>query len=310
MLLLLVGMTACKDKGKDKGRTSLAPKELTEAYTKLKLPYYVVDSTMNEKIPAKTISLASFTKYIPDTIFNTTFGKDRNLTLQPIGQIDEKSREDYFITYVKSKSKAAIYLSVYDSSKHTVSMPLVTSDEDDITNTASIDKRLTIVINKEWTIKNDIYYNRSIYAYNNVGLLTTVLTETNEQRRTDDIITNPLDTFPKTYKYSGDYGKGSKGYLFIRDGNTANEYLFFVHFKSGTEEEPCGGELRGKFNMVSDKEGQYASAGDPCGMSLIFKGNEVQVKENGSCGNYRDIKCFFNDTYTKKKETKTTTKKK
>ena len=36
----------------------------------------------------------------------------------------------------------------------------------------------------------------------------------------------------------------------------------------------------------------------------------VKVKENGSCGNNRGIKCFFNDTYTKKKEAKPASKKK
>jgi hypothetical protein len=34
------------------------------------------------------------------------------------------------------------------------------------------------------------------------------------------------------------------------------------------------------------------------------------MKEEGSCGNHRDIKCFFEDTYTKKKEIKSKTKKK
>ena len=54
--------------------------------------------------------------------------------------------------------------------------------------------------------------------------------------------------------------------------------------------------------MTGETTGQYANTGDPCGLAFTFKGSEVIVKENGSCGNYRDIKCFFNDTYTKKKE--------
>jgi hypothetical protein len=33
------------------------------------------------------------------------------------------------------------------------------------------------------------------------------------------------------------------------------------------------------------------------------------VKEEGSCGNHRDIKCFFNDSYTRKREAKPKSKK-
>jgi hypothetical protein len=189
-------------------------------------------------------------------------------------------------------------------------MPLVVTDDDEKVTTASIDKKLTIVINKEWTIKDDIYYNRVIYAYNNVGVFTTVLTETNTDRRAGKVITNPLDTFPKKYHFSGDYLKGNKNIVSIRDGKNPDEYLFFVYFESGNEEEQCGGEIRGMMKMVSDKAGIFKGDGDPCQLNFDFTTNSVVVKETGSCGNYRGIKCFFNDTYTKKKETKASVKKK
>ena len=64
-------------------------------------------------------------------------------------------------------------------------MPLLISNDDEIIHSASIDKKLTIVVNDEWTVKNDIYYERTIYAYNNVGIFTTVLTETNEERNAE-----------------------------------------------------------------------------------------------------------------------------
>jgi hypothetical protein len=310
MLLILLSIASCDNKKKDKNASKVLPAELNEKYKEVKLPFHVADSTITEADGKATMSLASFTQYFPDSIFNSSFGTDRNITLHPIGKIEAKTRETYFITFAKGKNKSTIYLSVYDSSKHTVTLPLVSSDNDEVVNTASIDKKLTVVINREWTVKNDIFYNRSIYAYNNIGVFTTVLTETNEQRRAEATIINPLDTFPKLHKYSGDYAKGSKGQLFIRDGSTPTEYLFFVHFQSDNEEESCSGELRGKFNMTSDKLGQYSNSGDPCGMDFTFKSNEVQVKENGSCGNYRDIKCFFNDTYIKKKDAKPAAKKK
>jgi hypothetical protein len=304
-------ITSCKSKKDDSESKSPEVRELYNAYSKLKLPFYVVDSTMNEKAKDTTISLAAFTKVIPDTVFNSTFGTDRKFTLYPLGRIEPKSKESYFVTLAKGKDKSAIYISVYDSNKHTVTLPLLVSDKDEILNTASVDKKLSIVVSKEWTDKNVLYYNRIIYAYNNVGIFTTVLTETNEPRRTREAaIINPLDTFPKKYKYSGDYSKGSKSVLFIRDSNVPDEYLFFLHFQNENQDDACAGEVRNKFKMKSDKAGQYNGNSDPCVLDFTFKGNEVQVKENGSCGNYRDIKCFFNDTYTKKKEAKIAERKK
>lgn len=306
VLLVLISITACRGR-KSKRDRNMAPevKEFFDSYFKLKLPFNAVDSAINNKARNKTISLSAFTKVIPDTVFNNPFGSDRSFILYPVGKIDEKSRESYFVTLAKAKDRSVLYLSVYDSNRHTTTIPILSNEPDDAANTASIDKKLTIIIYKEWTINNVLYYNRIILAYNNVGVFTTVLTETNEQRRTSDAaIVNPLDTFPKTNKLSGDYAKGPKKVLFIRDSKVEREYLFYLHFQNEEDEENCSGELRGILRMKSDKEGEFIGNGDPCVLNFTFKGNEVTVKENGSCGNYRDIKCFFNHTFIKKKESK------
>jgi hypothetical protein len=222
----------------------------------------------------------------------------------------QKGKETYLASLVSGKNNAAVYLTVYDKNKYTTNLPLLVTKRDDVMNSASIDKKLTVVLNKEWSVKNDVYYDRTIYAYNNVGVFTTVLTETNEERRGEAAVLNPFDTFPKKYKYSGDYFKGSTNFLFIRDGTVADEYRFFVHFANDDKSDPCGGEIKGIFKMVSDKAGVFNGNGDPCVLDLSFSTAGVNVKETGSCGNYRGIKCFFNDTYTKKKETATATGKK
>lgn len=303
-LLLLLTLFACKNKKKVSGNQHVEANELFDAYNNLKLPFSISDTNLAGLPDTGTISYAVFTQFFPDTILNNPFGKDRKLTLHPIGKIEQKGKETYFATLVSSKNISAVYLTVYDKNKFTCNMPLVVSDNDEKVTTASIDNKLSIVINKEWTVKNDIYYNRIIYAYNNVGIFTTVLTETNEDRRIEKALINPLDTFPKKYRYSGDYVKGKKNIVSIRDGKVAGEYLFFVYFQNDNEDEPCGGELRGKMNMVSEKAAVYQGAGDPCKLDFNFTTNTISVKETGSCGNYRGIKCFFNDTYTKKKEIK------
>jgi hypothetical protein len=309
MVFIVVSIVACKSKTvKVEEHSDL--KEFFDAYKKLKLPFTVADTTITEVADTSTLGYPVFSQFISDTVLNNPFGKNRKLSIHPVGKIEQKGKESYFVTLVKDKNHSAVYLSVYDKKRFTANMPLISSDEDNINNSASIDKKLSIVIKKDWTVKNALFYKRIIYAYNNAGVFTTVLTETNEERSANAAILNPLDTFPKKNKYSGDYVKGGKNVLFIRDGKMAGQYLFFVHFESEDNNEPCKGELRGTLKMVSDKAGIYTGNGDPCVLNLTFAGNEVKVKETGSCGNYRGIKCFFNDTYTKKKQPKVSVKKK
>ncbi len=310
-LLFIIVLAGCKDKKKLSGDEPVEMEDIFDAYEELKLPFTVTDTTMNNVADTTTISYPLFTQFVPDSIFNNPFGKDRKLTIHPVGKIEVKNKETYLATHVSSKSRATIYLTVFNNKKFTVSMPLIISNNDDALDAASIDKKLSIVINREWTERKEDLYTRTIYAYNNIGMFTTILTETNEERsNVEKALVNPLDTFQKRNKYSGDYINGKKKFLSIRDGKIPSQYLFFVHFENQNEEEPCGGELKGQFTMVSENAGRYSQTGDPCGIDLSFLGNKVNVKENGSCGNHRGIKCFFNDTYTKKKEPKPATLKK
>lgn len=319
-VLILVLMLGCKSKKSsdtenkgnnaakaDKGTES---KSFSNAFNTLKLPFSVTDTDMAALAMTDTISYSLYSQLISDTIFVSPFGKNRKLSVYPVGKVEPKGKETYFVIFVKDKSRSAMYLFVYDRQRMMAAMPLVINGENNTVNSATIDKKLSININKEWTVKNDIFYKRTIYAYNNAGVFTTVLTETNEDRSAESGVLNPLDTFPKKYKYSGDYTKGKKNVLFIRDGKIPSQYLFFVHFESESNGESCGGELKGSLKMVSDKAGVYTGNGDPCVLNLSFTDNEVKVKETGSCGNYRGIKCFFSDTYIKKKEPKSVGKKK
>ncbi len=310
VLFVLLTVLGCKNKKTSNGNQPEEAQEFYDAYKEIKLPLIISDTSLNTIKDTSTISYPVFTHFISDSIFNVPFGKDRKLAIHPIGRFEQKNKETYFATLVKNKEHAAVYLSVFDKNKFLATMLLVQDRGADGVNTAIVDKRLTIVLNKEWTVKNEQYYKRTILAYNNVGIFTTVLTETNEGRGAEIAIQNPLDTFPKKYKYSGDYAKGTKNFLSVRDGRAPNEYRFFVRFLNENDGETCGGELKGELKMTSEKEGVYTGSGDPCVVNFTFTPTQISVKENGSCGNSRGIKCFFNDTYTKKKEPKIIPKKK
>jgi hypothetical protein len=306
ILILTTAIFACKDKKKSlTGTTTVEVKDFIEVYNDLKLPYTVADSNLNKLPDTTTISQAIFSQFIPDTLLANSFGKETNLVIHPIGKYTNKDKETYLVTHVKANNKSIIYLLVFDNNKKfSSSLPLLSTNANkEISNSSTIDNRLAISLNKEWKVENDLLYNRVIYAYNNVGTFTIVMTETNDPSHLASNINNPLDTLPKTNKYSGDYVKGKKSFLFLRDGKNAMTYRFYVRFEND-EEEPCTGELKGEIVMQNENAAVFTENGDPCIVDFTFSKNQVKVKEQGSCGNHRGIKCFFDDTFTRKKEAK------
>lgn len=306
-LLTIVSCNSDKD-GDEKKKNKL--ETLFNQYSDLNLPFYIADTTIINQTKKDNATDSLFKELVPDSIFNIPFGKERKFSIYPIGKIIQQNKENYLATLVKAKNQSAVYLSVFDKGKFTTNRPLIINSENTAVNSAMIDKKLSITINKEWTIKNEFFYNRIIYAYNNVGVFTTVLTESNEERTTAHGIINPIDTFPKLFKYSGDYSLNKKCFLFLRDGSSPSEYLFYVYFINDELEETCKGELRGRMKMLTDKAGTYSANGDPCIMNFSFTSKDVMVKETGTCGNYRGIKCFFNHTFIKEKEAAPKLKKK
>ncbi|HEX8334530.1 MAG TPA: hypothetical protein VF622_18035 [Segetibacter sp.] len=308
-LLLFVVITAvfaCKDKKKSlTGTTTVEVGDFFGGFETLKLPYSVADTNINKLIDTSTITQAVFNKFVPDTLLSSAFNKEKNLVIHPVGRFENKGKETYLVTHVRSKNKSAIYLLVFDNNKKfSSSLPLLTTNPDkEIVYSSTIDNRLAISLTKEWKQENDLLYSRVIYAYNNVGVFTVVMTETNDQSHLATNINNPLDTLPKTNKYSGDYIKGKRSFLFLRDGKNPSTYRFYVRFEND-DEEPCTGELKGEIVMQTDNSAVFSENGDPCVVDFSFSKNQVKVKEQGSCGNHRGIKCFFDDTYTKKKEPK------
>ena len=308
LFFLLAALSCNSDKNGGEKKNTL--ETLFSQYSDLNLPFSIADTTINHQTKNSNSSDSLFRELLPDSIFNIPFGKERKLTIYPIGKIIQQNKENYLATIVKSKSQSAVYLSVFDKGKFTTNLPLIINSENAVVNSAIIDKKLSITINKEWTEKNEFFYNRIIYAYNNVGVFTTVLTESNEERATANGMMDPIDTFPKTFKYSGDYSLNKKCFLFLRDGSSANEYLFYVYFINDESDETCKGELRGRLKMLTDKTGAYTVNGDPCNLNFTFANREITVKETGTCGNYRGIKCFFNHTFIKEKEPTPKVKKK
>ena len=134
-----------------------------------------------------------------------------------------------------------------------------------------------------------------------------VINDSNEDEKKNSVIINPIDTLPHKNKLSGNYIRDKKNFISLRDRKDANSYMFFIHFEK--EDGSCTGELKGVLKMKTPTTAVYAEGGDPCVIDFTFDGNDITIKEKGSCGNRRGMECFFDDTFTKRKETKTSRKK-
>ena len=309
LFIIILTIVGCKQKPSLTGNEPINFDDFAEAFPVLKLPFTVSDSTYTTVATTAIIPHELFRQFVPDSVLFARFGKDTSYVLRPVGKIIGKEKEDYLAIQAKGKQKTGVYLLVFKNKVFSAAMPFIESNKDDKFQSGSIDRKLSIIINSEWTEKDNLMYARTIYAYNNVGVFTTVLTETNVPPVfTASTVINPIDTFPKNNKFSGDYVKGKKNLVSIRDGSTANDYLFFVYFINEGE-NPCGGDLKGQFTLATPTSGVFNSSGDPCIIDFEFTKNRVKVKEQGSCGNYRGITCFFNDTYTLKKDPKPAVKK-
>jgi hypothetical protein len=312
VMFLLFTLFSCKDEKKSlAGDEKVVTSDFFNAFSKLKLPFTITDTSINNiKTDTASISNQVFSQFVPDSVINNEFKNEKNPVIRSVGKHEAKGKETYVVMQVRSKKQTVIYLLVFDKKqKFSTSLPLLkTNTEPDVHYTATIDNRLAISITKDWKTEEEFLYNRVIYAYNSPGSFNIVMTETNDQSKLTANYLNPFDTLPKLNKYSGDYKKGKKSIVSIRDGKTPESYVFFMHFENDDQDEPCSGELRGDFVMRSATSAIFSENSDPCVIDFTFTNTQVKVKEQGACGSHRGIKCFFNDTYTKKKEPKATKK--
>ena len=106
---------------------------------------------------------------------------------------------------------------------------------------------------------------------------------------------------PMNYTFSGDYARDAKNFISIRDYSTAGKYQFFLHFEK--KDGSCVGELKGLLTFAKNKA-TYTEKGDPCIIHFTIQSNVISIKEDGNCGNHRNMTCYFNDSYDKKRKAK------
>ena len=292
----------CKDKKKI-SLTGEEPVEVTdfiEFFPEAKLPVLIADTTLSRKISdSLLIAYSVFTQFVPDSVLKKDFNKLKP-KIYPLGRVKEKGRETYLFVKAIQGTKRLAYLVTFDNNdKYLNTLRLLRSGEDYSKVYGSLDKKFQITTYRERkNATGDITFKRNVYIYNNASNdFTLILTEPNDEIMED--VLNPIDTLSQKNKYTGDYPANKKNFISFRDGKNSSEILFFTHFEKNKGE--CVGEIKGAARFISSKKAVYKEAGNPCTLEFTFTTSSVYMKEVEGCGSFRDIRCFFEGTYPKKK---------
>lgn len=307
LAVTLIVLISCKNK-----RTTLtdddptvSSEEFVDFFPEMRLPYSLADTSLLKKSSdSALIGSKIFTQMVGDTVLKRVFGTKKP-TLYMIGRVPVKKAETYlFIKAIGTDKKAAYVLTFDKDQKFVASLPLLVLDADPQTQqTAGMDSRYTITMNRQRRqTDGSSIYRKDAYVYNSAGVYTLIVTESNEDVAATSDVVNPLDTFSRKHKYSGDYLKDKRNMIAVRDGRNGQTMRFFVHFEK--DKGACRGELRGEATYTQPNIAIFRESGDPCVLQFSFTANSVSMKELEGCGNYRDIKCFFEGSFPRKKEPK------
>ncbi len=300
--LLVATLFACKPKKVDlSGDAPVKARDFIAAFPVLPLPFTVADSVIYKTGDTTDIGLPVLTRFIPDSVVGDLTDK-QNLVIKPVGRI-EKPRETYLLASFIHHRRAQLIAFVMDKDNKFLAVKTLLNnyDNDGYYHYVSINKEPTFLLAREKLSKDkQLLYTRVGWVYNSGNAFMVVLNDGNEDAGKNEAIIDPIDTLPKKNKLSGNYVQDKKNFISLRDGKDPDRYLFFIHFEK--QEGNCTGELKGVLRMKAPAAAVYAESGDPCVINFTFEGNSITVKEQGSCGNRRGMKCFFDDTFTKKRE--------
>lgn len=307
IFLLILFITGCKNKKiklAENAKVEIA--DFVEFFPEIKLPFQTDDSLLFRKeTDSLTIGYKIFTQFIPDSVLTMRFEKEMKIKIYPLGRVALKKAETYLFLKVTSPSKKAVFVIALDNeNKFIAGMPLVMDDKDPSTEQkALMDKKYTVTqITQKKNQGGETVETKNVFILNaEARNFSLIMTDQGIPEQEREII-NPIDTLPRKNKFSGDYIKDKRNYVSVRDGKTATDLLFFIHFEKNNGE--CAGELKGEASMHGTRTALFRAIGNPCVLELNLSATSVSLKEQQACGSYRDIKCFFDGIFIKRKELK------
>lgn len=277
--------------------------DFLEFFQPMKLPYQVTDTILKRKEPeTSVINYKLFTRLVPDTILTHLFGKDQHPHLYAIGKVSVPGAENYLFVKGAAKDRRALYILCFDrKNRFAAARPVLYSDnEPGVTGQAGMDNKYTLtILHQRKASGGQVLYHKDAYVFNAETGFILILTESNETRTKISPVYNPIDTLPRKHKFSGDYAQDKRNIVAIRDGKDPSRFWFFVHFEK--DDGTCKGELKGEAKFVAPGVARYRAYSDPCAIEFTFIPEGVSLKEQGGCGVHRDIKCFFEGYFGKRR---------
>jgi len=306
-LLILLALIGCAETKTDlSGNTPLKINDFNAAFKNIELPIRINDTNLVAFTDTIKIGRKALAQFLPDSVVNAIAPKlVKNASIFTVGKI-EKETEYYLLLNNKDAKKQTV--SVIAFSKKNVFLGYQILTQFDLTQKGSQFYGKTLLINKEPTFlieenkldpEQGLTNEKKGWAYTEQGFKLIYLDANIKPEQ--KAILNPIDTLPTVNTFSGDYARDKKNFISLRDFGNANKYQFFLHFekKDGT----CVGELKGLLNFTKN-QATYSEKGDPCTIQFTITGNVIKIKEDGNCGNHRNMTCYFNDSYDKKRKPK------
>lgn len=300
-------LPACGTKKKTvllSGEEPVSAGDFVAFFRPLNLPFYYADSSLRKKqkeSDSLLISYKVFTAVVPDTVLSRIYGKSVKPKIYAIGRTQGPNKEMYLLVKtIAGEKKAMLLLGFSRENMFSAVLTALRPDQDAATNQSFvIDKRHTV--SKTVMRKNrdgSLSEGKDVYAFNAESqLFYLVMTDALEDKPTELI--NPIDTLPRSFKWSADYSNGKMNLVSVRDGRRSGKIRFFIHFDKGGN---CSGEIKGEADIVSPNSAEYRQDGDPCKLKFIFTSSSVTLKEIEGCGSYRPLNCSLDASYTRKKD--------
>jgi hypothetical protein len=304
-LLILLALIGCAETKTDlSGNTPLKINDFNAAFKNIDLPIRINDTNLVAFTDTIKIGRKALAQFLPDSVVDAIAPKlVKNSSIFTVGKI-EKETEYYLLLNNKDAKKQTV--SVIAFSKKNVFLGYQILTQFDLTQKGSQFYGKTLLINKEPTFlieenkldpEQGLTHEKKGWAYTEQGFRLIYL-DANVKPEQKAIL-NPIDTLPTLNTYSGDYARDKKNFISLRDFGNANKYQFFLHFEK--KEGTCVGELKGLLNF-NKNQATYSEKGDPCTIQFTITGNIIKIKEDGNCGNHRNMTCYFNDSYDKKRK--------
>lgn len=303
ILISIIALTACSSKQKSmKGDEPVEVNEFIEFFPERKLPIQIADSSLSAT-PNDSFRIAPkvFSGFIPDSIWVKDFGKASKPKFYALSKAREKGKETYLFFQMSTPSKKAGYIAVFSKEGRFIcALPLVKTGWERLHTTYGLmDGKFQIITYRDKITDGGLRFKRNVYIYNEAaGEFTLIMTEPNEE--IIEQLINPIDTLPARNHWSADYRTDKRNLVSIRDGKKPTEFIFFIHFEKHNGD--CTGELKGIARQTAKNLATYQEPGNPCAVEFQFSTTSVTIREKGGCGSYRDIKCFFEGTYPRKKK--------